>query len=116
MASFPSDIGNWTSEYFQIRADLKEQNESLKATQLLNSVRLQKLQALERENLRLHELLGSSFRLPERVLVAELLTIDYDHFSQQVVINRGERYDVFEGQPVLDANGVMGQVMSVSRF
>ena len=54
VASFPSDIGHWTSEYFQSRAELKEQNESLKATQLLNSVRLQKLQALERDNLRLH--------------------------------------------------------------
>ena len=116
VASFPSDIGHWTSDYFRSRAKLKEQNESLRVTQLLTSVRLQKLQALERENSRLHELLGSSFRLPERVLAAELLTIDPDPFSQQVVINRGERYDVFEGQPVLDANGVMGQVMSVSRF
>ena len=116
IASFPSDIGDWTTDYFQSRADLKEQNDSLKATQLLSSVRLQRLQALERENMRLHELLGSSFRLSERVLVAELLTIDSDPFSQQVVINRGERYAVFEGQPVLDASGVMGQVMSVSRF
>ena len=116
MASFPSDIGHWSSDYFQSRTDLKEQNVSLKATNLLNSVRLQKLASLERENMRLHELLGSSFRLSERVLVAELLRVDSDPFSQQVVINRGERYAVFEGQPVLDARGVMGQVMSVSRF
>ncbi|MFT7235565.1 MAG: rod shape-determining protein MreC, partial [Methylophagaceae bacterium] len=116
IASFPSDIGDWTSEYFQSRRELKEQNDSFKATQLLNAVRLQRLQALERENMRLHRLLGSSFRLPERVLVAELLTIDSDPFSQQIVINRGNQYDIFEGQPVLDASGVMGQVMSVSRF
>jgi rod shape-determining protein MreC len=116
IASFPSDLGDWASDYFQSRSDLKEHNKALAATNLLNGVRLQRLRALERENMRLHELLGSSFRLPERVLVAELLTIDSDPSSQQVVINKGERYGVFEGQAVLDSNGVMGQVMAVSRF
>ena len=116
ITSFPSDLSDWASEYFQSRSDLKEHNKALEAANLLNGVRLQRLRALERENMRLHELLGSSFRLPERVLVAELLTIDSDPSSQQVVINKGERYDVFEGQPVLDSNGVMGQVMRVSRF
>lgn len=116
IASFPSDLGGWASDYFQSRADLKEHNKRLGATNLLNGVRLQRLRALERENMRLHELLGSSFRLPERVLVAELLMIDSDPSSQQVVINKGERYDVFDGQPVLDASGVMGQVMRASRF
>lgn len=116
IASFPSDVGRWTSDYFQSRDELRERNEELEASNLLNNVRLQRLQALERENMRLHELLGSSFRLPERVIVAELLTIDIDPFSQQVVINKGEGYDVFPGQPVLDAMGVMGQVTEVSRF
>lgn len=116
VASFPSDLGNWYSDYFQTRAEVKERNKVLEATNLLNSVRLQRLQALERENMRLHELLGSSFRLPERVLVAELLTIDLDPFSQQVVVNKGERYGVFEGQAVLDSTGVMGQVTQVSKF
>lgn len=116
IASFPSDFSAWASDYFQSRSELEEQTKALEAMNLLNSVRLQKLQALERENMRLHELLGSSFRLPERVLVAELLTIDSDPFSQQIVINKGERYSVFEGQPVLDAKGVMGQVTTVSRF
>lgn len=50
------------------------------------------------------------------MLVADLLTIDLDPFSQQVVINKGGRYGVFEGQPVLDATGVMGQVTMVSPF
>lgn len=116
VASFPSELADWTSDYFQSVADLKEQNKVLKATNLLSDVRLQKLRALERENLRLHDLLGSSFRLPERVLIAEVLRIDSDLLSQHVVINKGRRESLFEGQPVLDSNGVMGQVMSVSQF
>lgn len=115
-ASLPSDISEWYNDFFQSRAELKERNKELEAINLLNNVRLQRLQALERENMRLHKLLGSSFRLPERVLVAELLTIDIDPFSQQVVINKGARQGVFVGQPVLDAFGVMGQVTRVSEF
>ena len=116
IASFPSDVGRWYSDYFQSRDALEERNKELEAANLLNNVRLQRLQALERENMRLHELLGSSFRLPERVIAAELLTIDVDPFSQQVVINKGENHGVFAGQPVLDAMGVMGQVTEVSHF
>ena len=116
VGSLPSDLASWTIAYFQSRANLKEQNKGLQATNLLNSFQLQKLRGLERENLRLRELLGSSFRLPERVLMAELLRIDSDLFSQHVVINKGESDAIFEGQPVLDSNGVMGQVMAVSQF
>lgn len=116
LASFPSDVGEWISDFFQDRDDLKEKNTALEATNLLNSIRLQKLQNLERENMRLRELLGSSFRLTERVLVAELLSVDLDPFSQQVIINKGFRHNVFSGQPVLDAHGVMGQVTEVNSF
>lgn len=115
IASFPSDVKHWTSDFFQSRDELIQRNEELEAANLLYSVRLQRLQSLESENMRLHALLGSSFRLPERVLVAELLTIDIDPFSQQVVINKGKNHNVFPGQPVLDALGVMGQVTEVGR-
>lgn len=116
IAAFPSDAGEWISEFFQNRNDLKEKNTALKATNLLNNIRLQKLQNLERENMRLRQLLGSSFRLTERVLVAELLSINLDPFSQQVVINKGLYQNIFNGQPVLDAHGVMGQVTQVNKF
>ena len=116
VGSLPSHLASWTSAYFQSRANLKEQNKALQSTNLLHSFHLQKLRGLERENLRLRELLGSSFRLPERVVMAELLRIDSDLFSQHVVINKGNSDAIFNGQPVLDSNGVMGQVMAVSRF
>ncbi len=116
VASLPVDVKNGVANIFQSREGLKEENERLKSINLLNNVRLQKFKALEQENLRLRELLGSSFRLSERVFVAELLRVDLDPYSQQVIINKGERSDVFVGQPVLDATGVMGQVAEVSSF
>jgi len=115
-ASFPSDASKWMEEFFHDRKQLKEKNTQLEAINLSNSIRLQTLDDLERENMRLRELLGSSFRLHERVKVAEILAIDLDPFSQQVVIDKGERYGIFVGQPVLDATGVMGQVKQVSQF
>lgn len=116
IAAVPTDISHWFKEFFQDRKQLQEKNTVLETANLLNQVRIQKMQALERENMRLRELLGSSFRLQERVLVAELLTIDLDPFSQQVLLDKGQRSGVFVGQPVLDANGVMGQVTEVTPF
>jgi len=116
IASFPNDALEWISDAFQDREQLAEKNSALAATNLLNNIRLQKMQNLERENMRLRELLGSSFRLTERVLVAELLSIDLDPFSQQVVLNKGLDQGVYNGQPVLDAHGVMGQVTEVASY
>jgi len=116
IAALPTDLSDWAGDFFQNREQLKSRNNKLETMQMLNSMRLQKLQALERENMRLRELLGSSFRLTERVLVAELLTIDLDPSFQQIVINKGSQDGVFLGQPVLDASGVMGQVSEVYPF
>jgi rod shape-determining protein MreC len=113
-ASLPSDLSGWVSDFFQDRKQLREKITVMEANNMLQNIRLQKLQSLERENMRLKELLGSSFRLQERVQVAELLTIDLDPFSQQVVIDKGENYGIYVGQPVLDATGVMGQVTETS--
>ncbi len=115
-ASMPTDLTDWVTDFFQDRKQLREKITVMEANNMLQSIRLQKLQSLERENMRLKELLGSSFRLQERVQVAELLTIDLDPFSQQVVIDKGENYGVYVGQPVLDATGVMGQVTETSEF
>lgn len=116
IASVPSGIKDWTSNVFQSREALQENINSQEVQILTQSVRLQKMQSLERENMRLRELLGSSFRLQERVQVAELVSVDMDPFYQHVLIDKGAQFGVYEGQPVLDSRGVMGQVAEVSRF
>lgn len=116
IASFPEDVVSWSAELFQGHQQLREKIMTLEAQNLTNSVRMQKMQSLESENMRLRELLGSSFRLQERVQVAELLSVDLDPFYQHVIIDKGKSFGVHEGQPVLDALGVMGQVAEVSQF
>ncbi|MCO5787392.1 rod shape-determining protein MreC [Pseudomonas sp. G11-1] len=108
----------WDTIYLQLtsRADLIAENESLRAEALLTKRKLQKLAALTEQNVRLRELLNSSELVDERVLVAELIGVDPNAFTQRILIDKGERDGVFLGQPVLDATGLMGQVVEVLPF
>jgi rod shape-determining protein MreC len=116
VVNLPVTTGQWLTETLASRQKLLEENASLRAQHLLLKAQMERFSALEAENMRLRELLDSSFqfRIGERLLIAELSAVATDPFSQQVVINKGARDKVFVGQPVLDAEGVMGQVLHVA--
>lgn len=111
VVNFPSLAGEWWGESLSTPRELQEENRALKAEQLLMQVQQLKLEALEAENQRLRHLLDSSAELNQPVLIAELLSVDMAPFSRQIVINKGTRHHVHDGQPILDAGGVMGQVI-----
>ena len=77
---------------------------------------MQKFDALEAENLRLRELLDSSFKVSDRVLIAELMAVEMDPYRHQVILNKGERDNAFVGQPLVDAYGIMGQILHTTPF
>ena len=112
----PQSANRWLSENLASRTRLQEENQRLQKENLLLQVRQQKLAALEAENMRLRDLLDSSFKIGDRILIAELIAVDLDPYRQQVVINKGSSSGLYEGQPVLDANAVMGQVTHINRF
>lgn len=91
--------------------DLQKENKRLKELQFINDARLLKLAALEKENTRLRMLLENSFQLGEQVLVAELVSVKLAPYEHTVVVNKGSRFGVHSEQPVLDANGIVGQVI-----
>jgi len=97
-------------------AQLRAANAALGRENLLLKARLQQFESLEAENMRLRDLLGSSFSVGERVLIAEILSVDLTPSRQQVMVNKGTSSGVFVGQPVLDANAVMGQVIRTNPF
>jgi len=70
--------------------------------------------SLQAENVRLRALLNSSALLRDDVLVAELVGVSPDPERLQLVLNKGERDGVFVGQPLIDADGLMGQIVEVS--
>ena len=116
LASLPMILGGEASEALSSRSKILEQREQLHEENLELRARLQKYEALEAENMRLRALLDSSFKVGDRVQVAELIAVEQDPFRQQVLINRGNSSGLFPGQPVLDANAVVGQVTQVNPF
>ena len=112
----PIKAGRWATERLTAHADLAAANSSLREKQLLLQSRLEKFFEIESENRRLRELLKSSVKVGERVLIAELLSVDMDPFSRRIVLNKGTRAGVSEGQSLIDAFGVMGQVVHTGPF
>ncbi len=104
------------SEQFASRSELLAENEKLKAEALLLQRRLQKLATLTEQNVRLRELLNSSALVDDKVIIGELIGLDPNPFTQRIIIDKGARDGVFVGQPVLDASGLMGQVVEVMPY
>nr|WP_183167559.1 rod shape-determining protein MreC [Azomonas macrocytogenes] len=113
IAGLPERLWSGVTQQFSSRSELLAENEKLKAETLLMQRRLQRLAALTEQNVRLRELLNSAALVDDRVLVAELIGVDPNPYTHRLLIDKGERDGVFLGQPVLDARGLMGQVVEV---
>lgn len=101
------------SDTFAARDALIEENRQFRRERLETEGRLQRLESLERENQRLRELLDSTARVGSRALVAEILSVDPNPYRQRFVLNRGLVDGVYNGQALIDAQGVVGQIVSV---
>ncbi len=113
LVDLPFRTWHWAAVTLAERRTLLAENEKLRREDLLSSVRLQRLDALEAENRRLRELLESTGRLRDRMLVAEVLSVDLDPYRQRFKINRGSMDGAYVGQSLLDAHGVVGQLAQV---
>ncbi|WP_129979925.1 rod shape-determining protein MreC [Shewanella algae] len=116
LANVPGELLDWSAQSLATRDMLEQQNKELLRQQLLMSERLQRFEHLRQENQRLRELLGSPVHMDSRKMVAEVMEVASDPFHHYVVINHGSRNGVFVGQPVVDAQGVVGQVVQVSEL
>lgn len=115
MANSPRVLLDSASTQLMSRRALLNLTERMERELFLLRDDLLRLRHLEQENQRLRELLGSPVQYDTRRMVAEIMAVDTDPFSHQVVIDKGSRQGVFEGQPVLNEQGVVGQVISVGQ-
>ncbi len=113
VADIPAKIADWGDQNLRSRKTLIEDNERLLAESQLLKAQVQKLASLEAENVRLRELLSSSAILDDSVLVAEMIGVLPDPLHHQIIINKGEQDNLYVGQPVTDALGLMGQIIEV---
>jgi len=114
IADVPSRISDWGSSQLQSRDALLEDNERLRRENLVLLGRSSQMASLQAENVRLRALLNSSAMLRDDVLVAELIGVSPDPARHQLVLNKGARDGVFTGQPLIDAGGLLGQVVEVA--
>lgn len=113
-ADIPSEMLKGVSNTVVTRRDLKKQVKEQKDKLFVQQVQLLEFKHLKEENKRLRALLNSPVHSDQRKLVAEIITVNSDPFSLQVVINKGALDGIYIGQPVLNEQGVVGQIIDVS--
>ena len=105
---------NWLGQSFADRSLLRAQNLELTGRLRLANLQLQRFAVLEEENRRLRDMRENSAGIAERVLVASILNVDLDPFRHRVLLDKGASDGVFQGQAILDAEGIFGQVARVN--
>ena len=106
----------WGTDNLRERAVLRAQTATLREQNLRLHLQVQTLDALQAENRRLRALLDSlaHTQQPLRALIAGTVKVGLDPYIGQIQIDKGSLQGVFIGQPVLDADGVVGQVQHVA--
>jgi len=115
IANTPKQAMTWASENITTRRQLMAENQQYRLNELKFHEQTMQLDIIKQENDRLRSLLASPLRSELKKMVAEILSVDSDPYSHQVVINRGAGNGVYEGQPVLDALGIVGQILHVGQ-
>jgi len=108
----PVTFWHWINDTTTSRNALLLENSRLRTERLLTQARLQRYAALEAENARLRALLEATGRVRDRVRVAEIMSVSPNPFRHSIVIDKGTRDDVYDGQAIVNANGVVGQIMN----
>lgn len=106
----PFAAGRWMRDNLAARSTLVTRNQQLDRQLLVQSGQLQRMAALEAENTRLRSLLQSTTKVDDKLVIAEILSVDTDPRRHRVVLNKGSHEGGFVGEALLDAQGVVGQI------
>lgn len=112
----PERAAHWLSEALSTHQKLIAENRKLRQENLLLQAQQQKFDAIRAENARLRKLLNATASPTARVKIARLLSVNLDPYTQRIVINQGKRDGAYLGQPVLDAKGLLGQIIQVGPY
>lgn len=116
LADLPYRLTAWGGHTLRDWGGLQKENEELRQRTLILEAKVEKMAALNAENTRLRQLLNSSAHLDDSVLIAELIGVSSDPLRHVVVVNKGRDAGVYIGQAVIDARGLVGQVIEVSAY
>lgn len=116
VALLPRDAIYGAGDYFSSLAEMKKQVDELKRQQIADAQALQQAQLRTAENNQLRRLMGAREQVPTKSMLAEVLYDARDASSRKIILNRGSNSDVSLGLPVIDNQGVVGQVTRVFPF
>ncbi|NJC49379.1 UNVERIFIED_ORG: rod shape-determining protein MreC [Xanthomonas campestris] len=114
VAGLPGRIGSQVRDNAATHAQLVEETRTLRNQLLVANARLTRLQTAALDNAQLRELLNVAERRGLDVQLAPILDIDLDPTRQRLLLDAGSRDGVLLGQAVIDAGGLMGQVIEVT--
>lgn len=113
LAALPASVARATRDAVVSQQQLSNENRELRQQLLLAQTRLNRLDALLAQNARLKDLLDAQQHLGLSVQFARLIDVDLDPFRHRVVLDVGTNQGARVGQPLIDAHGIMGQLVEV---
>ncbi len=113
VVDYPMNFFGWITTFITDKRKLIDENTKLHYQQTVLEAQLQKLLVLRDENVQLKALLSNPFSAKMTAMAAQILSVDTTKSRQILVLNKGKRDGIFVGLPVLDAKGVMGQIIDV---
>ncbi len=117
VANSPFALFDQIANRLRTQSSLLNENTTLRAQVMILAGQLQKLQAIQTENRALRVLLQSSAVTHHlRLMLAQVMAIQASPYVQEIILNKGSHEGVFVGQAVLDAHGIMGQVIEASPY
>ena len=114
LAGLPGRLGTRMQDDAGTRAQLTSENRNLRNELLIANARLTRLQTATSDNAKLRALLGVAEGRGLDVQLAPILNIDLDPTRQRLVLDAGTGDGVHLGQAVIDAGGLMGQIIEAT--
>jgi rod shape-determining protein MreC len=114
VAGWPGRMASRISDDAGTLTQLTAENRRLRNDLMLNQARMARLQTLAADNARLRGLLDAADRGKLDVVLSPVLDIDLDPTRQRLVLDAGTSDGVQVGQSVIDAGGLLGQIIAVT--
>jgi rod shape-determining protein MreC len=111
--NLPSDVYDFTTQYFSNQSQLIHENETLKLDIYRLKADLQRLDFIDQENNQLKNLLEVKNAHKFKTEAVSIIYSRFDPFSQKIIIDGGQNKNFQAGQPVIDALGLVGQISNV---
>ena len=109
LSYIPTTISDLVTDLF-VSQNLAKENARLKEQHLIDSGKLQQLSSLLAENKHLRKLLESTPRNKSKAIMAEISSVPRDPFNHTIILDKGIRNGIQNGQVIVDDSGVIGQI------